>query len=196
MAVDALAGVDDDLAGIVGRHGSPPLWDRPPGFETLVRIILEQQVSIASAEAALDRLLRAAGAVEPSAILGAGESALRDAGLTRQKARYLVGLAADLVDGRLDLEALEDADDDDARAALMSVVGIGRWTADIYLLMALGRPDVWPVGDLALAGAIRRAKGLATRPDAGQQQAIAEAWRPNRAVAARLLWHAYLAGEH
>lgn len=194
-AVDALAGVDDDLAGIVGRHGPPPLWDRPPGFETLVRIILEQQVSIASADAALARVLRTAGTVAPPAILGAGEQALRDAGLTRQKARYLVGLAAYLVDGRLDLEAIEGAGDDEVRAALMSVVGIGRWTADIYLLMALGRPDVWPVGDLALAGAIRRAKGLATLPDARQQQAIAEAWRPNRAVAARLLWHAYLAGE-
>jgi DNA-3-methyladenine glycosylase II len=195
VAVDDLTSLDDDLAGIVDRHGPPPLWDRPPGFETLVRIILEQQVSIASADAALGRLVHVTGAIEPLAIVAAGEPALRAAGLTRQKARYLVGLATDLVDGRLDLEAIEHADDDAVRATLISVVGIGRWTADIYLVMALGRPDVWPIGDLALAGAMRRAKGLAALPDAPRQHAIAEAWRPDRAVAARLLWHAYLAGE-
>jgi DNA-3-methyladenine glycosylase II len=194
-AVDALAAIDADLAGIIDRHGPPPLWERPPGFETLVRIILEQQVSLRSAEAALGRLVGAAGAVDPEAIVAAGESVLRDAGLTRQKARYLVGLAGDVVDGRFDLGAVAHLGDDDARAALTGVLGIGRWTADIYLLMALGRPDIWPVGDLALAGSMRRAKGLANLPSAAQQVDIAAPWRPWRAVAARLLWHAYLAGE-
>ncbi len=195
LAVDALGAIDPDLAGIVDRHGRPPLWDRPPGFETLVRIILEQQVSLASAEAALKRLVVVAGAVDPEAIVAAGESALRDAGLTRQKARYLVGLAGDVAEGRLDLAALERFDDDDARAALTAILGIGRWTADIYMLLALGRPDIWPVGDLALAGSMRRAKGLATLPSSAEQAVIAAPWRPWRAVAARLLWHAYLAGE-
>jgi DNA-3-methyladenine glycosylase II len=193
--VRQLAAVDPDLAGIAERHGPPPLWAREPGFETLVRIILEQQVSLASAEAALGRLVRVTGAVEPAAIVAAGEEPLRVAGLTRQKSRYLVGLARDVLEGRLDLDAVAAVDDDDARARLTSVLGIGRWTADIYLLMALGRPDVWPAGDLALAGAMRRAKGLPTLPSGPQQEVIAEAWRPWRAVAARLLWHAYLAGE-
>ena len=193
--VRQLAAVDPDLAGIAGRHGPPPLWSREPGFETLVRIILEQQVSLASAEAALGRLIRVAGAVEPGAIVAAGEEPLRVAGLTRQKARYLVGLARNVLDGTLDLDVVARASDDEARARLTSVLGIGRWTADIYLLMALGRPDVWPTGDLALAGAMRRAKGLDTLPTNPAQEVIAEAWRPWRAVAARLLWHAYLAGE-
>jgi DNA-3-methyladenine glycosylase II len=194
-AVRELAAIDPDLAGIAERLGLPPLWAREPGFETLVRIILEQQVSLASAEAARQRLVLAAGAVEPSSIVEAGEDALRDAGLTRQKARYLVSLARDVLDGTLDLDTVARAGDDEARARLTSVLGIGRWTADIYLLMALGRPDVWPSGDLALAGAMRRAKGLATLPTNAAQEVIAEAWRPWRAVAARLLWHAYLAGE-
>ncbi len=194
-AVRELAAIDPDLAGIAERHGPPPLWAREPGFETLVRIILEQQVSLASAEAARQRLVAVAGAIEPSSIVKAGEEALRAAGLTRQKARYLVGLAGDVLDGRLDLDAVAGADDDDARARLTSALGIGRWTADIYLLMALGRPDIWPTGDLALAGAMRRAKGLERLPTNMEQEVVAEAWRPWRAVAARLLWHAYLAGE-
>ena len=194
-AVRALAAIDPDLAGIAERHGPPPLWARDPGFETLVRIILEQQISLASAEAAFRRLVLATGQVEPAAIVAIGEDGLRAAGQTRQKSRYLVGLARDVLDGRLDLDAVAAADDDDARAMLTSVVGIGRWSADIYLLMALRRPDIWPTGDLALAGAMRRAKGMAALPTGPEQSVVAEAWRPWRAVAARLLWHAYLAGE-
>jgi len=194
-ATRELAAIDPDLGGIAERHGSPPMWGRDPGFETLVRIILEQQISLASADAALQRLTRATGAVEPDAIAMAGEEALRAAGQTRQKSRYLVGMARDVLEGRLDLDSVAAAGDDDARAQLMRVVGIGRWTADIYLLMALRRPDIWPAGDLALAGSMRRAKRLAALPTRAEQEVIAEAWRPWRAVAARLLWHAYLAGE-
>ena len=163
-AVRSLAAIDPDLAGIAERHGPPPLWAREPGFETLVRIILEQQISLASAEAAFRRLVPGDGPGGTGRDRRRRGGGLRAAGQTRQKARYLVGLARDVLDGRLDLDAVAAADDDDARAMLTSVVGIGRWTADIYLLMALRRPDVWPTGDLALAGAMRRAKGMAALP--------------------------------
>ena len=200
LGVEALTATDPDLAGIVARHGPPPLWAREPGFETLVKIILEQQVSLGSAVAALGRLRRALGIddhapLTPRAVIELGEEAMRTAGLTRQKAAYLTGLASDVETGRLDLGAVAAASDEDARSALMTVAGVGRWTADIYLLMALGRPDVWPEGDLALATAMRRAKGLAALPSCEEQRSIAEAWHPWRAVAARILWHGYLAGE-
>ena len=200
VAVEAVSASDPDLAGIVARHGSPPLWAREPGLETLVQIILEQQVSLGSALAAVGRLRSALGIdasvpLTSRAVIELGEEAMRTAGLTRQKSAYLAGLASDISTGRLDLAAIASAADDDARAALISVAGIGRWTADIYLLMALGRPDVWPDGDLALAAAMRRAKGLAALPTREDQRAIAAAWQPWRAVAARILWHAYLAGE-
>ena len=194
-AVAELAARDPELAGIVDRHGPPPLWARQPGFATLVAIILEQQVSLRSGAAALARLDRAAGGLTPSLVAGLGEERAREAGLTRQKARYVVGLAERVVDGRFDPDELRAAADEDVRVRLLEIPGVGRWTADIYLLMALGRPDVWPDGDLALATALRRAKDLAGVPNAIEQRAIAEVWRPWRAVAARLLWHAYLAGE-
>jgi DNA-3-methyladenine glycosylase II len=200
VGVEALAATDPDLAGIVARHGPPPLWARQPGFETHVKIILEQQVSLGSAVAALGRLRRALGIddaarLTPAGVIELGEEAMRTAGLTRQKAAYLAGLASDFETGRLDHAAVAAASDDEARVSLMTVAGIGRWTADIYLLMALGRPDVWPDGDLALAAAMRRAKGLATLPSREEQRLIAETWHPWRAVAARILWHGYLAGE-
>ncbi len=194
-AAAILAARDPDLGAIVARHSSPPSWARPPGFATLVAIILEQQVSLRSGVAALGRLERAAGAIEPAAIVRLGEDGARAAGQTRQKARYVVELAAATLDGRFNPIAVAEAADDDARAALTSLLGVGRWTADIYLLMALGRPDVWPEGDLALAAAMRRAKHLATLPDRETQRSIAAQWRPYRAVAARILWQAYLAGE-
>ncbi|HEY8437583.1 MAG TPA: hypothetical protein VIK65_03115 [Candidatus Limnocylindrales bacterium] len=194
-AVGELAACDPDLAAIVARHGPPPLWARQPGFETLIAIVLEQQVSLSSGAAALARLHAAAGSLEPSAVLDLSEEGARAAGLTRQKARYVVELARAAIDGRFDAASIATADDDVARVLLTALLGVGRWTADIYLLMALGRPDVWPVGDLALASAIRRAKRLDALPDRDEQEAIATGWRPWRAVAARILWHAYLAGE-
>jgi DNA-3-methyladenine glycosylase II len=195
LAAAQLATVDPDLAGILARHGPPPLWAREPGFATLVAIILEQQVSLRSGAAALERLDRAAGGLTPHRVAALGEERAREAGLTRQKARYVVGLAERVVDGRLDPDELAAVADEEVRVRLIEVPGVGRWTADIYLLMALGRPDVWPDGDLALAAAMRRAKGLDVLPDAVAQRRFADAWRPWRAVAARLLWHAYLAGE-
>jgi DNA-3-methyladenine glycosylase II len=194
-AAAELAARDPDLAGILERLGPPPLWDRPPGFATLVAIVLEQQVSLRSGAAAFDRLRAAAGAVDPGSVIALGEAGARGAGLTRHKARYVVGLADAALDGRFDPATLAAADDDAVRATLTALLGIGRWTADIYLLMALLRADIWPDGDLALARAMHRAKRLPGLPDAATQRAIAEGWRPWRAVGARLLWHAYLAGE-
>ena len=194
-AVDELASRDDDLRAIVARHGRPPLWSREPGFATLVRIILEQQISLSSAQAAYDRLEQVAGEVEPMALLELGGAGMRAVGQTRQKSRYLTALAEAITSGGLDLDALERADEEEVSAKLMAVLGIGRWSADIYLLMALRRPDVWPSGDIALAAAMRAVKGLPARPGPDRMVALAEAWRPWRAAAARLLWHAYLSGD-
>jgi DNA-3-methyladenine glycosylase II len=190
--VSDLAARDPDLASVVDRHGPPPLWGRRPGFATLVRIILEQQVSLASARAVYGRLCVATGRVTPHAIASASAERLRRSGLTRQKAAYCRALAGAVVEGRLDLAALARQDDHSVGAALQAYPGIGPWTTDIYLLMALRRPDVWPRGDLALAKAAQRVKRLRRLPDARQLAAMAEAWAPWRAVAARILWHAYL----
>jgi len=183
---------DTDLAAVIDRHGSPPLWGRPPGFATLVRIILEQQVSLASARAVYARLHCAVGRVTPHVVAAATDARLRRAGLTRQKAAYCRSLALAIVERRLDLAALAHQDDAAVETALQEYPGIGPWTTDIYLLMALRRPDVWPRGDLALAGAAQRVKGLRTLPDSRQLAAMSRAWAPWRAVAARILWHEYL----
>jgi DNA-3-methyladenine glycosylase II len=189
--VAALSARDPDLARIVARVGPPPLWPRATGFGTLVHIILEQQVSLAAARAAFQRL-SAAGPVTPEHFLSFDDAALKLIGFSRQKAAYGRGLAQALVSGELDLEGLQRLDDEAARTALLRLKGIGPWTADIYLLMALRRPDVWPVGDLALAAAVRRIKRLRGHPSPERLLAIGEAWRPWRAVAARMLWHYYL----
>lgn len=191
-AVRGLAADHADLAGLYERNGVPPLWRRPRGFETLLRIVLEQQVSLSSAAAIYARLRRHVTPLTPRNIIETGVTGLRRLGLTRQKSAYLAGLAAAIRDRRLDLAMVEQAEDAAALAMLTSVKGIGPWTAGIYLLMALCRPDVWPTGDIALATAVMRLRRLPERPAAPRLQAIADSWRPYRAVAARLLWHDYL----
>jgi DNA-3-methyladenine glycosylase II len=191
-ALTELASCDSDLGGILDRFGPPPMWDREPGFPTLVHIILEQQVSLASARAAFDRLLGTVGDLTPESLLELDDETLKNAGFSRQKTEYGRILATALIDGSLDLDNLRMLPDDAVRAELMRLKGIGRWTADIYLLMALGRPDVWPIGDLALVVAAQRVKDLDTRPSPEEFQSLGEAWRPWRSVAARLLWHHYL----
>lgn len=191
-AVRQLAARDADLNAIVARYGDPPLWAREASFATLVHIILEQQVSLASAKAAFDRLQVALGSVEPHGLLMLDDTALKTIGFSRQKTRYARLLAEAVLAGQLDLAHLATLDDDGARAALKQLKGIGDWTADIYLLMALGRPDVWPKGDLALVVAAQRVKQLPARPAPAEFEALGESWRPWRAVAARLLWHHYL----
>ncbi len=190
--VAELARRDPHLAAVVARHGAPPLWDRPPGFETLVQIILEQQISLSAGRAAYARLERLAGAVTPERVGALTESDLRGAGLTRQKSAYVRGLALAIVAGEFDPDGLAALDDEDARAALIKLRGVGAWTADIYLLMALGRADVWPSGDLALVAAIREVKRLRSLPNAERIGRITRSWSPWRAVAARVLWHHYL----
>jgi DNA-3-methyladenine glycosylase II len=191
-AARELAGRDPDLARLLGAHGPPPAWHRGGGFRSLVHIVLGQQVSLASARSALERLERAAGSAEPAAVVAVGEAGLRAAGITRQKARYVIDLADAVLVGRLDLDALDRLSDDAVIETLVGLRGVGRWTADIYLLMGLGRPDVWPAGDLALIIAARTAKGLSPETSGAEVADLAEAWRPYRSTAARLLWHDYL----
>ena len=187
-----LGALDADLAQIHARLGPPPMWAREPGFPTLVYIILEQQVSLASAKAAFTKLEQTASPLTPQALLRFSDDEMKAIGFSRQKAGYARGLAHAVLEGELDLEGLAGLPDDEVRAALTSLKGIGPWTANIYLLMVLLRPDIWPAGDLALALAYQRLKGLTTRPTTQELDMLAEGWRPWRAVAARLLWHHYL----
>jgi DNA-3-methyladenine glycosylase II len=191
-AVAELTADDPDLAAIVDRHGLPSFWAREPGVETLVLLILEQQVSLASARAAYDRLVGRLGGMTTDGILRSTDAELRGDGFSRQKARYVRALAGAIEEGSLDLDAVALLDDEAARAALVTLPGIGPWTAEVYLLSALRRPDTWPVGDIALQEGARRARRLAARPSPDELELIGEAWRPHRATAARLLWHLYL----
>ena len=187
-----LCAADPDLAAIVSTHGLPEFWAREPGFATLVLLILEQQVSLASAKAAYGRLAARIGEVTPEGVLGSTDEELRADGFSRQKNRYVRALSTAVVERSLELEVLESLDDDGVRTALVALPGIGPWTAEVYLLSALRRPDTWPVGDIALQEAARRSRGLAERPSPEELDRIGEAWRPHRASAARILWHLYL----
>lgn len=177
---------------ILLQYGPPPLWARPPGFATLIWIILEQQVSLASARAAYNRLTALLPDLTPQAFLKLDDITLKAAGFSRQKMGYARGLAEALLSGALNLESIAGLEDDLARAELTRLKGIGNWTADIYLLMALLRPDVWPAQDLGLVVAVRYGLGLPVPPDREDMLRLGEAWRPYRAVAARLFWHYYL----
>lgn len=191
-ATSELCASDGDLRGVVEQFGPPPLWARRPGFATLVRIILEQQVSLASGRATFSRLETALASVTADRVVGLSREELRGLGITRQKAGYCLDLAALVDRGDLNLRRLSRADDAAVRDTLLAVRGIGPWTADLYLLMALRRPDVWPDGDLALVAAIRRVKRLRSQPTADRVRRIASRWHPWRSVAARILWHFYL----
>jgi DNA-3-methyladenine glycosylase II len=183
---------DSDLAQILKDLGPPPMWSREPGFPTLVHIILEQQVSLASAKAAYDRLLATASPLTPESFLNLGDATLKSIGFSRQKISYTRHLAGLIIAGQLDLASLSVTDDEAVRSELLKVKGVGNWTVDIYLLMALSRPDVWPSGDLALAVAVQNVKRLRTRPTQGELAVIGAEWKPWRSVAARILWHYYL----
>jgi DNA-3-methyladenine glycosylase II len=190
----ALAAHDAALGTLYARNGAPPLWRRDPGFTTLVKLVLEQQVSLASGAAAYRRLEARLGDVTPEGFLTLTDEELRAAAFSRQKARYVRLLAAAIVAGELDLAGVAELPDAEASAALQELTGIGPWTAANYLLFALGRPDAWPRGDRALVVSLGRALDRPEPPGYDEADELAEAWRPWRAVAARLLWHDYLGG--
>ena len=189
LAVGELVERDADLRGIVQRFGPPPLWNRPQGFATLAHIVLEQQVSLASARAAFDRLQEAAGELTPARFLELDDARLLAIGFSRQKAGYVRNLARAVETGGLDLAGLAALPDDEVHRVLVALKGVGPWSASIYLMEALLRPDVWPATDIALAEAVAKVKGLPGRPDPARLDALAAEWRPWRSVAARLFWH-------
>jgi DNA-3-methyladenine glycosylase II len=191
-AVSTLARAEPRFAQIVKRHGPPPLWPREPGFETLVLLMLEQQVSLAQGRAMYGRIANATGTVTPANVARLGEAGLRSLGVTRQKSAYLARLATQITQHAFDLEAVGSLSDADAGAALDALHGVGPWTAQCYLLFALRRSDVFPAADLALMESVRDLWKLRARPSPEALARRARAWRPHRAVAARLLWHHYL----
>ena len=193
--ISCLTKIDADLARVILEYGNPPLWSREPGFPTLILIILEQQVSLASARAAFTKLGDAVGQLTPERFLELTDRKLREIGFSRQKTTYGRELSKAILEGELDLEGLGNLDDGSVRAELTKIKGIGPWTADIYLLVALLRPDIWPTGDLALVKATQQIKDLSSEPTPEQMKEIAEHWRPWRAVAARILWHHYLSSK-
>ncbi len=189
-----LAQRDPQLGWLHRTQGTPPIWSRKAGFATLVQIILEQQVSLSSAAAIYRRLEQQLEVMEPAAMLRGGEMTLRNSGLTRQKTTYCLGLAEAVSNGQLELTKLASLPDTEVIRQLTQLKGIGPWTANIYLLMGLGRVDIWPRGDLALNAAARSLQGwTARKTDAGIAR-HAVGWKPYRSVAARLLWQHYLNG--
>jgi DNA-3-methyladenine glycosylase II len=191
-SIDTLIARDRHLAGVVGRAGRPPPFRREPGFATVLLLILEQQVSLASAAAAFRRLC-ALRDPTPKALLSLDDATLRSVGFSRQKTRYAKALAATVMSGTLRFELMDSMTDEEVRSTLTTVPGIGPWTADVYLLSCLGRPDIWPVGDRALRVGTGEVLGLDAIPDEAALREIGERWRPLRSTAAQLIWHDYLA---
>lgn len=191
-ACKELSTLDPELGRVFENYGVPPLWDRPRGFATLVHIILEQQVSLASAKACFDKLVSRLGELTPELLLALDDAELKAVGFSRQKTSYARHLAEAVLEERLDFDRLHRLPDADAKYELMNLKGVGHWTADIYLLMAMLRADIMPRGDLALHIAWQKLTGSPDRPGSDEFVIKAERWRPYRSVAARLLWHFYL----
>lgn len=190
-AVEALATREPAFAGVVERHGIPEPRRSDPGATTLLRTIVGQQVSVAAARAMWAKLEAAFGSPPDLAqLLAASDEALRAAGLSRQKSGYIRSLAELTISGELDLGNLP-RDDEEAISLLTRIKGVGRWSAEIYLLFAEGRPDVFPAGDLAVLIELGRLMGLSAKPNEKQLRELAEAWRPHRGAAAILAWHSY-----
>ena len=193
-ALARLAGLDGRLARVIERLQAAgveiPLRKTPEGFSALLRLIVAQQVSLESAAAIWART-QEAGLTEPGGLLDGGPEALARAGFSRPKIKYAVALAERVQAGQLDFAALRAQADAGVIETLTQIPGIGRWTAELYLLQALGRPDIWPTGDIALRTAAGRVLSLAERPSADEMERLGEPWRPLRAVAARVLWTVY-----
>ena len=190
-ALEALAARDPDIARHFAVCGLPPVRRQKTGFGGLLRIIMAQQVSAASAAALNARLAEAVRPLTPKTFLALDDAALREIGLSRAKMRYGRALAEDLLSRRIDLRKLARLDDEAAIEHLMQAKGVGRWTAEIYLLFSLRRADIWPADDLAVQSAAQRLKGLKDRPRGEVMRDLAEPWRPHRSAAARFLWHLY-----
>jgi DNA-3-methyladenine glycosylase II len=191
-AIQYLCDKDPDLAHILTILKPPTFWTRKPGFASLIRIILEQQVSLASARASFDRLQAAVSPLTAERFLELDETLLKSCGFSRQKSAYSRNLAEAIVEGSLNLSQFKTMTDQKVRTELVRIKGIGPWTANIYLLTVLQRPDIWPKEDLALAVAAQKIKRLKTRPTPQELEDLSSVWKPWRAVAARLLWHYYL----
>jgi DNA-3-methyladenine glycosylase II len=192
-ALDILAASEPRFAAAIDRAGYPPPRIRARGYATLLRTIIGQQVSTQSAESVWRKLEGIVGSLDdPGNIVRASDDQLREAGMSRQKAAYARSLADEVTSGRLDFDNLP-ADDEEAIAALVSIKGIGRWSAEVYLLFAEGRPDIWPAGDLAVQNEVGRILGHAERPSEKLTREVAEAWRPHRGAAAIFAWHHYAA---
>jgi DNA-3-methyladenine glycosylase II len=189
---DKLAQLDPDLAGIINTYSYPPFWSRPNTFESLVHIILEQQVSLASALSALNKLRERIQEVTPVRILLLTDAELRECYLSRQKTAYIKYLAEAIISGQINLSAFEQMEDDEIRRHLTALKGIGNWTVDVYLMFALQRTDLFPVGDLAIVNAVKGLKALPKETTKEELTIIAEQWQPYRPVASMMLWHYYL----
>jgi len=189
---DDLAKRDDDFAAILGTYSYPPFWNRPNSFETLVHIILEQQVSLASALAALNKLKERLGELTPARLILLTDEEMRACYVSRQKNIYLKYLAEAILSGQLDLASLEDMPDDEVRTRLTALKGVGNWTADIYLIFVLQHADVFPIGDLAAVNALKRVKDLPSETTREDILEVAAQWQPYRTIATMLLWHYYL----
>jgi DNA-3-methyladenine glycosylase II len=189
---DILTKKDKDLRQIIRTHGYPTPWIRPNTFQTLVLTILEQQVSLAAAYAAFNRLKNKIGLVTPAKILALTDQELRDCYFTRQKIIYARGLAEAVQSKKIRLKKMEELPDEIVREQLIQLKGIGNWTVDVYLMHALRRTDLFPLGDIALVNSMKHVKKLS--PDISKEKmlAIAEPWRPYRTIAAMILWHDYL----
>ena len=197
FAVKELTSIDPVLHEIVARYGHPPFWSRPEGFNSLVKMILEQQISLESAKAVYMSIESHLREITPDRVLNLGKTGLGELGVTRQKQVYLLDLSERLLQGSLDLRDLSQLDDATCARKLQSVKGIGPWTASVYLLFALKRPNIWPRGDLALRQSMLENNIIADK-SIGEEvlEDIANRWAPYRAVAARLLWHDYLSRRH
>jgi DNA-3-methyladenine glycosylase II len=189
---DGLARNDKDLAAVVKQYGYPPMWTSPNSFETLVHFILEQQVSLASAFAALEKLRERIGLITPERLLPLNDGELRECYFSRQKIIYVKSLAKAIMDGQIDLKEIETLSDDMVREKLIALKGIGHWTIDVYLMFVLHHTDIFPVGDLAVRSATIAVKSLAKDSSKEEILDIAEIWKPYRTVAAMILWHYYL----
>ena len=188
--LDEVAAREPAIARALQLAGYPPPRIRDRGYTTLLRTIVGQQVSVAAATSVWNKLEAALGTITPQAVLAADFDTLRACGLSRQKQGYARSLSELVASGELDLEALPN-DDEEAIAQLTRIKGIGRWSAEIYLLFAEGRPDIWPAGDLAIQAGLGRILGLTERPSEKAVRAAAEAWRPHRGAVTLLTWHCY-----